>query len=424
MRIIACTIYRRHTERQRAFFNAIQNPSGRQVALTSQPALRAQIPPSMAYNFSEVQLDSPVAGVKSVANFRAFPLLLESVLIGVFTVQTAFFIHYRSSRKRTKSRLPVYMQAKQMPCTNLLLGLAICLYLLAVACWAIDIALLRQDLLVLLPNQLSSNPDPKIYDALAELRAAEQYGQAILQVVIWSISDCIALWRAYAILEKPRWLGYTILSLLFLEFADYIVYLVLYLYIFPSPPRFIVILWQRSGGLIGTAPFAATSAFTAAVQAFATSLIFYKAWAILKSRQGLFCGPGRNFRTLCIFIESGVAYTALWIWYAIGSDDIISSNTTAAWTDSYVIPLTAMYPTLVIMIVTMQDPGLADVDNLPSRASSFRFTVLPGPRDVESGMSSEPGHAKSTPPQIEFTNLIGTISSSDGKGEKDTDTVG
>ena len=36
----------------------------------------------MAYNFSEVRLDSPVADVKSIANFRAFPLLLESVLIG------------------------------------------------------------------------------------------------------------------------------------------------------------------------------------------------------------------------------------------------------------------------------------------------------------------------------------------------------
>lgn len=37
----------------------------------------------MSYNFSEVQLDSSAADVRNVANFRAFPLLLESVLMGM-----------------------------------------------------------------------------------------------------------------------------------------------------------------------------------------------------------------------------------------------------------------------------------------------------------------------------------------------------
>lgn len=37
----------------------------------------------MSYNISEVQLDSPVADVKDIASYRAFPLLLETALIGV-----------------------------------------------------------------------------------------------------------------------------------------------------------------------------------------------------------------------------------------------------------------------------------------------------------------------------------------------------
>ncbi|VDB83434.1 unnamed protein product [Peniophora sp. CBMAI 1063] len=324
-------------------------------------------PRRMAYNFSEVRLDSPVADVESIANFRAFPLLLESTLMGVFTVQTAFLVQHQCHRLMTSSTLPAYLRSRPKPHTRLLLGLTVCLYLLAVACWALDIVLLRQDLLDLLPNQLSTDPDPGVYATLAQLRGEEQYAQAVLQIVIWLISDCITLWRAYAVLGKPRWLRYTIFILLFLEFADYVVYIVLYVYIFPHPPRFISSLYQSSGGLIGTAPFAATSAFTAAVQAFASFLIFCKAWMILKSRQGLPCGPGRTFRTLSVFIESGLAYSVLWIWYAIGSNDEISSQMTSAWMDSYVIPLTAMYPTLVMMIVTIQDSALAKADRLSSR---------------------------------------------------------
>ena len=89
-----------------------------------------------------------------------------------------------SARILKGSRLPAYLRARKRPHTSLLLGLTISLYFLAVACWSIDIALLRQDLLVLLPNQISDDPDPDVYTSLAEVRAAEQYAQAILQVVI------------------------------------------------------------------------------------------------------------------------------------------------------------------------------------------------------------------------------------------------
>ena len=86
----------------------------------------------------------------------------------------------------------------------------------------------------------------------------------------------------------------------------------------------------------------------------------------------------------------------LQIWYTIGANDTITSNTTAGWTDFYVVPLTvstynclvlswptystpqAMYPTLVMMIVTVQDSVLAgNADNLPSSASSFHFAQNP-----------------------------------------------
>ena len=93
-----------------------------------------------------------------------------------------------SARILEGSRLPAYLRARKRPHTNFLLGLTVPLYLLAVACWSIDIALLRQDLLVLLPSQISDDPDLDVYMSLAELRAAEQYAQAILQVIIVRLS--------------------------------------------------------------------------------------------------------------------------------------------------------------------------------------------------------------------------------------------
>lgn len=91
------------------------------------------------------------------------------------------------SRLIKDSRLPVHCRQKRKPHANLLLGLAICLYLLAISYWSIDVALLRQELYILLSNQVSGAPDPHIYDALAQLRGAEKYAQAIIQAVIVSL---------------------------------------------------------------------------------------------------------------------------------------------------------------------------------------------------------------------------------------------
>lgn len=129
------------------------------------------------------------------------------------------------------------------------------------------------------------------------------------------------------------------------------------------------------------------------------------------------------------------------IWYAVGADNTITSKTTAAWTDFYVIPITvrsprspfslnrhlirplkAMYPTLVMMIVTMQDSVLAaNSDNLPnSRASSFRF-AMPS-RDAESRISSE-GRLPPSPPGLRRTLFTEAIEDEKNMDEKGFDTV-
>ena len=116
-----------------------------------------------------------------------------------------------------------------------MLSLAVCLYLLAAASWAIDIRILWKEMYVLLPLQLTS-PEPEDFNAaLSNSNGAPLVAQAVLLRLIvsgpdlniiwsmlnaipkWFISDCISLWRAYAILGRPRWLLALSFTLIFLE---------------------------------------------------------------------------------------------------------------------------------------------------------------------------------------------------------------
>ena len=85
-----------------------------------------------------------------------------------------------------EAKLPDYLKSKRKPYANWLVGLAIFLYLLALGSYAIDVAILHLDLSVLLPNEVSEEPDPDIYTAMADLRGKEMYAQAIVEVVIVS----------------------------------------------------------------------------------------------------------------------------------------------------------------------------------------------------------------------------------------------
>ena len=71
-------------------------------------------------------------------------------------------------------------------------ALSICLYVLAAAYWALDVSILRQEFLVMLPNLLSQTPDVKTSGDIAQSIAFKWYIQAILQAVIVRASAVVA----------------------------------------------------------------------------------------------------------------------------------------------------------------------------------------------------------------------------------------
>ncbi|VDB83394.1 unnamed protein product [Peniophora sp. CBMAI 1063] len=315
----------------------------------------------------EFNVESAAAILRDIVNIRAAPLLLETALIVIFTIQTTLFVYHRWSVSEGKQQIAPHRRRR----LNVTLTLSISMYFLALVYWLLDIIIAREELLAYLPARLSQTHDESAYSTLDKMLGVHWYVQTVLQILIWTSSDAVVLWRAYAVLGRPRWLRITIVILFLLEIGVYMDYLVFYLYVLPHPPPFIQSIREMTGSrYIITAPYLAAASSTLITQVFATALIAYKAWRVWKSRKGLFQGPGRVFRALAVLIESGVAYTLLWIWYTIATNDGILGPIVTGWTDYYLMPLTAMYPTLVVMIVTLQDSVLANVEGSPSASTT------------------------------------------------------
>ncbi|VDB83399.1 unnamed protein product [Peniophora sp. CBMAI 1063] len=314
------------------------------------------------YGKPEVQFDhdSPITALHTIAEIHIFPLLVETGLIAIFTVQTTYFAYHRWTRKEPDAAF-VYAHHRRIH-VNALLCLAVFMYLLALAYWALDVVVAQQELLVFWPELLTATAGPDPYQSLTNRLGTTWYAQAVIQGFIWTASDAVALWRAYVVHREARWLGIAIPLLLLTEFGVYAGYLVFYTHILPTPPE--VVRRKSMSSIIVVAPYLAAASITVTVQVFATTLIAYKAWTLWKERKDLFTGSGRLVRTLAVWIESGMMYTLLWIWYILATNDSVFSWEMTAWTEYYSIPLMAMYPSLVVMVVTMQNSALT-MDNLP-----------------------------------------------------------
>ena len=55
--------------------------------------------------------------------------------------------------------------------------------------WTLDVVILRQELLVFLPQQFSATPHPDIYGTLTRMLGVHWYAQAVLQVLIVSLQS-------------------------------------------------------------------------------------------------------------------------------------------------------------------------------------------------------------------------------------------
>ncbi|VDC06682.1 unnamed protein product [Peniophora sp. CBMAI 1063] len=198
------------------------------------------------------------------------------------------------------------------------------------------------------------------------------YVQWVSQLVLLVLGDYVSLWRAWAIFGKPRWLYVSLLSTAVIESAIFIM-----LFITTSPAYFPT-----------SAAFARVSAkaripltfigysMTGAAQLASTLLIAYKAWAYWKDVRTIV--KSRHVAILIVVVESGIVYFVLLAQYGFTSffDPKKSTWSAAVLSSFYSVPLIAMYPTLVVVLVasrrTVLEEASAEVSVGDMRFASNR----------------------------------------------------
>ncbi|VDC06680.1 unnamed protein product [Peniophora sp. CBMAI 1063] len=223
--------------------------------------------------------------------------------------------------------------------------------------WSLDVYLLWAKFDYLLLPQPASAPGISITQA--SWKGAPTTGglppgsfpmlfvQWLTGMILIVLGDFVSLWRAWAIFGKPRWLYIVLVSTAAIESAIFIM-----LFVSTSPAY-----------LPTSSAFARVSAkarvpltflgysVTGLAQISATSLIAYKAWAHWRDVREV--AKSRNVAALVVVIETGIAYVLLLAFYGfVDFFEPKNSGWNVASVDRfYSVPLIAMYPTLVVVLV-------------------------------------------------------------------------
>ncbi|VDC07956.1 unnamed protein product [Peniophora sp. CBMAI 1063] len=333
---------------------------------------------------AEARFEKALTFVTQAASEHAFPLLLETALTSIFTVMLVYFLFQRWPIRRGTSIWP--------------LGLALCMYTLATGMWALDIVILSQYLYRGTAYELSITPDPEIKSSFLRVLDGVQLAENLLTQAIYIMSDLITLWRVYIVYQRPKWLLCLLIFTGLLEtgcsagFIDATQYVGQY----QSEVHFEVVV---------KALYVTVAASTTACQVFASTMIGYKAWSHWKEIKE-FVGPTNSRRTihiLVLIVETGLIYAALWIWFvliwAYNAHDI----TAFYWSGYYMITLSAMYPTLIVMLASAHGSIVERSVYVPSRASAIDI-VIPA---IASAYQAELSHSSPEGPDMSqaFTDL-------------------
>ncbi|VDB83430.1 unnamed protein product [Peniophora sp. CBMAI 1063] len=341
----------------------------------------------MSGNESTSGLQAALDDLQAITHNRVFPLLLETFLMALFTTLIAYFAIQQFSHRSTplKTRLSAP-------------GVAFGLYAFAAVYWALDIRILWLELFRMLPLELDPTLDLDIREALYANHGVLSFAQNILCLCIFTLNDIVALWRSYVIFGRPRWLLCTSMLIIVIELVLYILNVVSEVNYLPNVPRSTLAL--ASSLRVGVGP--AAYACTAASQVFASLLIVRRIWVSWDNFKDLLVprSSQTSASELCILVaESGLIYAILWMWAAISISGIRGLLPAAYWSNYYMVPIAAIHPTAIVVIVSLR---LSVLDHsLDIKSSGALSTVLfVGPTTVNSA-STEMRSTYHTSPDVQ-----------------------
>ncbi|KZV67492.1 hypothetical protein PENSPDRAFT_51182 [Peniophora sp. CONT] len=313
----------------------------------------------------EEQLEEIMQDIWSVATYRMFPLLMESMLYALYT---ALMVSYC---------LRYYTQDTQRVWG--IFSVTASLYLLCTSAWALDVSVLWLEMYQLLPSRLSPAAiNLSIDDAKTNLDGSIHVARDVCKIITILLSDVITLWRAYVIYGRPKWLRIVCIAFVAISATLYVVNEIMISASFintRSLPQFLVRYFEVGGGRLQNAITAMTVSTTACAQALTTVLIARKAWTHRQEIKDRLPDRSQSSRyqrlvaVLYIVIEIGLAYTCIWIFFALGNQEVLGL-TAYYWANALMCQLSGMYPTLIVVVVSIRESLLEhSVQNASGLAS-------------------------------------------------------
>ncbi|VDC07977.1 unnamed protein product [Peniophora sp. CBMAI 1063] len=281
--------------------------------------------------------------VTAIVNERVFPVFVETILYTLYSVlMITHLIKHRNNPRHAPS----------------IFALSMWLYLPCTVCWALDFSLLWTDLYRYLPGTLSpAATSSSDNDRLALNNSNRIFVRAICGGTVFVFCDVVAMWRAYVLYGRPRWLGIGCLCLF--AFSS-VMYTMVGVFdattLLRDPPSF------ASHRFTPTAALELT-AFSTTLLAHlgSTILISRKAWIhrrwlrkLIDTQNG--SGGSNDSKPMVVVytvIESGIMYTSESLWAVYVSTGWLSDYG-RTWTGFWMYQISGMYPTLVVVVVLLR----------------------------------------------------------------------
>ncbi|VDC05836.1 unnamed protein product [Peniophora sp. CBMAI 1063] len=284
-------------------------------------------------------------------DFRIFPLLAETVLWAIFTVLIVTSTHILLSRGlRSRSN-------------RIMLAFTLIMYVLSTLDWAIDVRRVWTDLKISLPAELSS--PPRNEHELDQLNVALKIVESIANQICVLISDIVVCWRVCVVFGNDRRvIGVAIAFLIALETGLLLCALTQVGVGFPEVSSTLAVLAPHELPID-----IATLVMSALVNVWATAMIAYRAWTCRREiRQHLKDRSRRSFTesVLALFLESGIVYTVLWILRNIIVLPVVEGSPYTNYSAMVMYQMTGMYPTVIIVLVTLQRSHLENQFTYPA----------------------------------------------------------
>ncbi|KZV75976.1 hypothetical protein PENSPDRAFT_16582 [Peniophora sp. CONT] len=286
-------------------------------------------------------LNTVRSGFMDVILQYAYPLVLETVLYTLHIVLTVYFLCHRYKDRR----------CERTPPARSMLFVTLAMFALISTCWAIDV----YDLRAFITDEVNDLHRKHYIKRVYRPKFGSNglwLSKQVIGCAILILGDCVLLWRAYVIYGRPRWLRILSIALVIVIIGTYVALVVLSLH-----------------------PFARI--FNALPNLFCTTLIAYKVRLHWNDVQKFAHCSGTSYglAILTVVVESGCVFAAFSISYAILYG---ISFEVATWSTYYLTPLFAMYPILVVVLVTTHRSILERSIDPGSSLSSLHWAAPSG----------------------------------------------